>query len=71
MMARFRLVATSDLLTYGSKVVAENAAGHFGIVGLRVKGVSGNRRVGVRYRKDAYLPPAAFRFIDMLKAKAK
>jgi len=67
MMARFRLVATSDLLTYGTRSVAQNAAGHLGIVELRLKGLSATRRVGVRYRQDAYLPPAAFRFIEILK----
>jgi DNA-binding transcriptional LysR family regulator len=67
MMARFRLVAASDLLTYGTRSVAEHSAGHLGIVELRVKGLTAVRRVGVRYRKDAYLPPVAFRFIDMLK----
>ena len=29
------------------------------------------RRVGVVYRKDAYLSPAARRFIEILKATAK
>lgn len=70
-MARFRLVAASDLLTCGSKPVAQYAASHLGIVELRVQGISVSRRVGVRYRKDAYLPPAAFRFIELLKAKVK
>jgi hypothetical protein len=28
------------------------------------------RRVGVIYRKDAYLSPAALRFIEILKATA-
>ncbi len=70
-MAKFHLAAKSDLLTYGSKPVADYAAGHLGIVELRVAGLSGNRRVCVTYRKDAYLPPAAFRFIEMLKATAK
>jgi DNA-binding transcriptional LysR family regulator len=70
-MAKFHLAAASDLLTFGSKPVAQYAAGHLGIVELRVKGLSGSRRVGVRYRKDAYLPPAAFRFIEMLKAVVK
>lgn len=70
MMARFRLVAASDLLTYGTRSVAEHSAGHLGIVELRVKGLSGVRRVGVRYRKDAYLPPVAFRFIEILKKVA-
>jgi DNA-binding transcriptional LysR family regulator len=70
-MAKFHLVATSDLLTFASKPVAKYAAGHLGIVELRVKGLSATRRVAVRYRKDAYLPPAAFRFIEMLKSAVK
>lgn len=70
MMARFRLAAASDLLTYGSKSAAENCARDLGIVKLRVKGLSGTHRVGVRYRKDAYLPPVAFRFIEILKKAA-
>jgi DNA-binding transcriptional LysR family regulator len=71
MMTRFHAVAASELLTYGSKVVAKYAAGHLGIVDLRVTGLSGDRRVCAFYRKDAYLPPAAFRFIEMLKAAVK
>jgi DNA-binding transcriptional LysR family regulator len=70
MMARFHLVATSDLLTYGSKPIVQNTAVHLDIVELRVKGLSNSRHVSVRYRKDAYLPPAAFRFIAMLKKVA-
>jgi DNA-binding transcriptional LysR family regulator len=69
--ARYHVVATSDLLTFGSKAVAEHAAGHLGIVDLRVKGLSGSQRIVVRYRKDAYLPPVAMRFIELLKATAK
>lgn len=65
--ARYYLVATTDLLAYGSKVVVENAAGNPGIVALRVKDFCGGRCVSVRYRKDAYLPPAALRFIEILK----
>ncbi len=70
MMARFYLVATSDLLTFGSKMVARYAAGHLGIRELRFTGMTHSRPIGVCYRKDAYLPPAAFRFIEMLKKVA-
>lgn len=69
-MAKFHLAAASNLLVYGSKPVAQYAAGHLGIVELPVTGIPGNRRVCVTYRKDAYLPPVAFRFIDMLKKAA-
>lgn len=37
------------------------------IVPLRIKVLPGTRRTCVTYRKDAYLPPAAFRFIEILK----
>jgi DNA-binding transcriptional LysR family regulator len=70
-IVRFRLVATSDLLTCGSKPVAQYVASDLGIVALRVQGFSLIRRVCVYYRKDAYLPPAALRFIELLKAKAR
>ena len=36
-----------------------------------MKDLTYTRRVGVYYRKDAYLSPAARRFIDILKATAK
>lgn len=67
MMARFRLAATSYLLTYGTKAVAETLGRDLGIVALRVKVSFGTRRVCVTYRKDAYLPPAAFQFIEILR----
>jgi hypothetical protein len=40
-------------------------------VDLRVKGLSAERYVCATYRKDAYLPPVAFRFIEILKATVK
>ncbi len=42
-----------------------------GVVPLRVEGIAIRRRVGVVYRKDAYLPPVGRRFIDLLKVAAK
>jgi DNA-binding transcriptional LysR family regulator len=68
--ARYYLVAATDLLAYSSKAIVEHAAGNLGIVALRVKDFSGGRHVSVRYRKDAYLPPVAFRFIEILKKVA-
>jgi DNA-binding transcriptional LysR family regulator len=67
MTARFHLVAASDLITFGSSSVAQHIARDLAIVALRVKVLSGTRRTCVTYRKDAYLPPVAFRFIEMLK----
>ncbi len=70
-MTRFHLVATSDLLTYATRPVSQYAADQLGIVDLRVKGLPAGRYICATYRKDAYLPPAAFRFIEILKATAK
>ena len=68
---RLPLVAFSDLLVYMSRRVVREIAAHFRLVELAVKELAWSRRVGVIYRKDAYLSPAARRFIDILKATAK
>lgn len=70
-MSRFCLVATSDLLTFATKPVSRQTALHPGIVDLRVKGLAAERYVCATYRREAYLPPVAFRFIEILKAAAK
>jgi DNA-binding transcriptional LysR family regulator len=68
---RQHLIAASDLLAFGSRSVAQYAAAHFRIAVLRIKNLAYTRRVGVIYRKDAYLSPAARRFIEILKTTAK
>ncbi len=68
---RHHLVAGSDLLALSSTLAVRYVAPRFDIVELRVKGLALSRRAGVIYRKDAYLPPVAFRFIEILKATAK
>jgi DNA-binding transcriptional LysR family regulator len=68
---RYHMVATSDLLAFTSRAVARSAAARFQIAELRVKDLSIMRRVGVIYRKDAYLSPAALRFIEILKTTGK
>ena len=68
---RQRLVASSDLLACGPTEVARYAAERYPIAVLQVKELGFTRRVGVLYRKDAYLSPAGRRFIEILKATAK
>jgi len=68
---RLHLVAASELLGFSSRQTVRYAAAQFRIAELRVKDLSVTRRVGVVYRKDAYLSPAARRFIEILKATAK
>jgi DNA-binding transcriptional LysR family regulator len=69
--ARHQLVAATNLLAIGSRLVVRHAAKRLGIVELRVTDFNVTRRGGVAYRKDAYLSPAARRFIEILKAMAK
>ena len=68
---RQRMVSSSDLLAFGSNGVARHAAERYPIAVLQVKELGFIRRVGVLYRKDAYLSPAGRRFIQILKATAK
>ena len=69
--ARHHVVAATNLLAVGPRAIARYAAARFGIAVLRVKDLTLTRRSGVFYRKDAYLSPAARRFIEILKATAK
>jgi len=67
---RFDLVASSDVLGLAARRLVREAATHLHLVELRVMGLPWSREVCVSYRKDAYLSPAARRFIEMLKAVA-
>ncbi len=68
---RHHLVAGSDLLATSSTLAVQYIAPRMDIVELPVKGFALSRRGGVICRKDAYLPPVAFRFIEILKTTAK
>lgn len=68
---RLRTVASSDLLGIASKQVVRTAASHLRLVILPVKDRNWIRPAAVAYRKDAYLSPAAKRFIEILKTTAK
>jgi DNA-binding transcriptional LysR family regulator len=68
---RHHLIATSKLFGINSRAAVNYAVAHFPIVELQVNDFSIARRGGVVYRKDAYLPPAALRFIEILKETAK
>jgi DNA-binding transcriptional LysR family regulator len=68
---RDHLVASTDLLGTGSRRVMRQTARRLRLVELPVKEFTAKRSIGVGYRKDAYLSPAAKRFIEILKATAK
>ena len=62
----YHTVSTTDFLWYTTKLNAR----HAGLKFLPVKDVQ-RRPVAAVYRRDAYLSPAALRFIQMLKAAAR
>jgi len=65
---RLELVASSDLLGFTSK---SEAAGRFGLVEIPARNWTYTLTAGVIYRKDAYLSPAARRFIEILKTTTR
>jgi DNA-binding transcriptional LysR family regulator len=68
---RLHIWSTTHLLGYMSKQVIRDAAPRFRLRELQIKELAWRRPVGVIYRKDAYLSPAATRLIKILKAMAK
>ena len=71
LLLRHRLVASSDLVGYAPKQSISEAFPRSRCAVLHVKDLNYIRRVGVMYRKDAYLSPAARRFMEVLKATTK
>lgn len=69
--ARYYLVGASDLLGFGPARLVRYTPERYRVAELRVKDLTYTRRVGVMYRKDAYLSPAAWRFSEILKTTAK
>ena len=68
---RDQLVANTDLLGTSSKRLLKQIKARYRVVELPIRGFSVRRSVGVFYRKDAYLSPAARQFIRILKDTAK
>jgi DNA-binding transcriptional LysR family regulator len=70
-MFKLRVVARSDLVGVTVKANVHAAAAQLRLKILPVKGLDWLRPVAVAYRKDAYLSPAARRYIDILKNTAR
>lgn len=68
---KLRAVAASDLVGVTVKANVQAAAAQLQLKILPVKGLDWVRPVAVAYRKDAYLSPAARRFIEILEATAR
>ena len=64
---RHRLLASSNLVGFAPQRVVREATPRAHFAELHVKDLTYTRRAGVIYRKDAYLSPAAKRFIEILK----
>jgi DNA-binding transcriptional LysR family regulator len=68
---RFGIIASSRLLGFTSRQSVRQAARTYPLAEIRAHGFPWIRRDGVIYRKDAYLSPAAQRFIEILKSTAQ
>jgi DNA-binding transcriptional LysR family regulator len=64
-------VSSSNLLGFLTRRAIRQAAPGFRLKEIPIKEVRWRRAVGVIYRREAYLSPAAKRFIEILKATAK
>ena len=63
-------VASSDLLGFLPRWYVRDGVSKARLTEIRITHPTGHA-VGISYRKDAYLSPAAIRFIDMLKQGQK
>lgn len=68
---RLQAIGSSRLLGIAPRRTVREAASRLRLTEIPVKELTWSRHVGVGYRRDAYLSPAARRFIDVLKATAK
>ena len=61
-------VSSTDLLGFHADWIVNAARARFPVATIRIKELQWRRRIGVSYRRDSYLSPAALRFIDILKS---
>jgi DNA-binding transcriptional LysR family regulator len=70
-MLRHRTVSATGMLGIGSRGMVEASAAALRLKIIPITDMKWIRPVAVVYRKDAYLSPAARRFIEILKTTAK
>jgi len=70
-LVRLQTVAESDLLNLSSTRFLRQSGLRGRLTVLTIAELAWTRRIGVTYRADGYLSPAARRFIDILKARAR
>jgi DNA-binding transcriptional LysR family regulator len=69
-LIRLQVVAQSGLLGFIPRWEMKQSAQRSRLVEIPVKELAWTRTLGVRYRKDAYLSPAARKFTEILKTEA-
>ena len=67
---RLPIIAASDLIGFCATRTLRQLAPQFGLTRLNAKELQWIRRIGVIYRKDAYLSPVAKRLIEIVKTTA-
>lgn len=70
-LLRRKLLPMTDLLSFGPRRLFGERGSRARLMEIPVRGLAGRQSISVYYRKDAYLSPAARRFIEILKATAK
>lgn len=70
-LLRRKLLPMTDLLSFGPRQLFREGESRARLTEIPVKGLAGRQSIRVYYRRDAYLSPAARRFIEILKATAK
>lgn len=68
---RLPVIAASNLLIHSSSIVVQRAKQRYKLVELPVEGFNIQRELGVYYRMDGYLAPAAKRMIEILKEQGR
>lgn len=69
-LIRMQLVSQSGLLGFVPRWELHQSTQRSKLVEIPVKELAWTRQLGVRYRKDAYLSPAARKFIELLREEA-
>ena len=64
---RAAMIGTSELVGFSSERIMRAGLKRYGLKTLRLKEWSWRRSVGIRYRKEAYLPTPARELIRVLK----
>lgn len=68
---RVPMIESSNLVALAASVAVQKAKQHYRLAELPVEGLNLEGAIGVSYRKDGYLSPAAKRMIEILKEQGR